>query len=118
MLNDPNFKWIVFGIVLLIWIASYIFVNKKIKSARNGQGLRAKLEKYFSLTIVRYSIFGLCSIIFCFAYYFTTDQFFSLCFMLQLLLCGLHWPRSAKVAKDLKLRGDEREMVYYKKDKF
>ena len=112
------FKWMVAGSVLVIWIVAYVFLNKKIKSARNGQGLRAKLEKYFALTIVRYSVFAFCSVVFCIGYYFTTDQFFSFCFMLQLLLCALHWPRSPKVANDLRLRGDEREMVYYKKDKF
>lgn len=38
--------------------------------------------------------------------------------MVGLLLAGLLWPTSRKVSVDLKLRGDEREMVYYKKDTF
>jgi hypothetical protein len=37
-------------------------------------------------------------------------------FLIQLILAGIVWPTSSKVSSDLKLRGDEREMVYYKKD--
>jgi hypothetical protein len=114
---DSNFNAFLLATIGLLWIFNFILFNKKIKSIRNGQGLRIKLEKYFSLTIVRYSLFTFCALICCVSFYITRDDFFTACFVVQLILCGLLWPRSAKVSNDLKLRGDEREMVFYKKDK-
>lgn len=111
----PNQR-IVAGTILALWAISFIFFNKKIKRARKGQGLRVKLEEYFSITIVRFSIFAICSLILSVAFYLTGDDFYSISFIVQLGLCALLWPRSTKVSDDLKLRGDEREMVYYKKD--
>jgi hypothetical protein len=109
---------IIAATVILLWIINFIFFNKKIKSVRKRQGLREKLEKYFVITIVRFSIFGLCALILSVAFFFSRDNFFTIAFIFQLLLCGILWPRAAKVSGDLKLRGDEREMVYYKKDSF
>src|SRR5687767_6779396 len=47
------------SIVFTLWMIMFIFFNKKIKTVRNDQGLRRKLEKYFQLTIVRYSLIAL-----------------------------------------------------------
>ncbi len=115
--GDPEFElFSVLGVVTSFWIIVFIFFNKKIKTVRNGQGLRDKLEKYFRLTIVRYSTFSFCSLTFAIAFYVTGNSVFTMFFVSQLILSGLLWPFSAKVSRDLKLRGDEREMVYYKKD--
>jgi hypothetical protein len=108
--------FIVIGVITGFWILIFIFFNKKIKSVRNGQGLRDKLEKYFRITIVRYIIFSFCSLAFAISYYLTGDDVFTIFFIAQLIICGLLWPFATKVSRDLKLRGDEREMVYYKKD--
>jgi hypothetical protein len=119
--KPQGFEWIahqgiVAGIVITLWVVSFLLFNKKIKSARKGQGLRDKLEKYFSITIVRFNIFALCGLLLSLAFLFSADGFFTICFIAQLTMCGILWPRSTKVSNDLKLRGDEREMVYYKKD--
>lgn len=110
-------RFVLAGIVLLLAFA-FFFFNKKIKSVRKGQGLRAKLEKYFSITIVRFIVFEICALALCAAFYLSRNDLFTIAFVAQLVLCGLLWPTSSKVARDLKLRGDEREMVYYKKDSF
>jgi hypothetical protein len=107
---------LVITMVMSLWLFVFIFFNKKIKTVRNGQGLREKLEKYFRITIVRYSIFSLVSLTLAVAFYFSRNDMFTVFFVAQLILCGLVWPFSSKVSNDLKLRGDEREMVYYKKD--
>jgi hypothetical protein len=106
----------VISVVVCLWMFVFIFFNKKIKSARNGQGLREKLEKYFRLTIVRYIFFSVCSLTLAVAFYVSRNDVFTALFIVQLILCGVVWPFSSKVSNDLKLRGDEREMVYYRKD--
>jgi hypothetical protein len=114
--QTPDRFAVVAGGMLLVWIASFIFFNKKIKSIRNGQGLREKLEKYFRLTIVRYTFFSFCSLLLAIGFFLTRNDVFAVVFILQLAVAGVVWPFSSKVSNDLKLRGAEREMVYYKKD--
>jgi hypothetical protein len=104
------------SIVLTLWMIMFIFFNKKIKTLRNDQGLRRKLEKYFRLTIVRYSLIALSAFVLAAGFFLTRNDWFTLGFLFHLLMAGLLWPRSAKVTRDLKLRGDEREMVFFKKD--
>jgi hypothetical protein len=103
-------------VIVLILITSLIFHNKKIKSIRNRQGLREKLEKYFELTIVRYTSFCVCCVALAFAYYYSNDAIFLYLFLVHLIVSAVVWPLSSKVSRDLKLRGDEYQMVYYRKD--
>jgi hypothetical protein len=105
-------------IVSLLWISVFAIFSKKIKSIPNDQGLRVKLEKYFTLTIVRYSLLSVGFVILAVAFFVSKENTVTLFFVIHLLLCGALWPRPSKVCGDLKLRGDEREMVYYKKDSF
>ena len=117
-LDEPEKSITFTTALLLIWIASFIFFTKKIKSARNGQGLRAKLEKYFSLTIVRYISFTLTGLILAAGFYFMRNDIFSLLLVAQLIIMGSIWPFPGKVCKDLRLRGDEYDMVFFRKDVF
>lgn len=106
------------AIIVIDWLVMFYLYNKKIKSIRKGQGLRIKLEKYFDLTIVRFMIIISGSLILAVGFYFRRDDFITGLFALNLILAGILWPLPSKVCNDLKLKGDEREMVYYKKDYF
>ena len=103
-------------VALLVWLFAMAIFNKKIKSARNEQGLGAKLEKYFEITIVRYALFSCGSLLLALGLYFSRSELFTACYLGGLVLGGALWPFAAKVCRDLKLKGDEREMVYFKKD--
>jgi hypothetical protein len=104
------------AVVISDWLTVFIFFNKKIKSIRHHQGLRLKLEKYFHLTIVRYILIGSGGMVLALGFFITGNDLFTALFVINLLLAGLIWPLPPKVSNDLALRGDEREMVYYKKD--
>ena len=104
------------SIVALNWIVMFILYNKKVASIRRALGLRAKLEKYYYLTIVRYLLIALGCLVLAFGFQVTKEDVFTGLFILNLILAAVLWPLSSKVSNDLKLRGDEREMVYYKKD--
>jgi hypothetical protein len=112
----PDLLIYVCSSVLTLWVVVFVFFNKKIKTVRKGQGLRQKLEKYFLITIVRYSFFCLCSLGLAAVFYLTRSDVYTILFLGQIVIAGLRWPFSWKVSADLRLRGDEREMVYYKKD--
>jgi hypothetical protein len=105
-------------LVAVDWLVMLFFHSKKMKSIRNDQGLRTKLEKYFQLTIVRYTAVGFGCILLAVGFYLIHDDFITGLFALNLISLGFLWPTASKVCNELKLRGDEREMVYYKKDSF
>jgi hypothetical protein len=102
--------------VMILWLAMFFFFNKKIKTVRNDQGLRRKLEKYFELTIVRYILIVISTFVLAAGFYLTRNDIFTLTFLGHLVIAALLWPRTSKVTRDLRLRGDEREMVFFKKD--
>lgn len=100
------------------WLAAAIIFNKKIKSVRNEQGLGAKLDKYFGITIVRFAFLSSASLLMAVGFYLSGSDVFTGIYLLGLLLSALVWPTSPRVCRHLRLRGDEREMVYFKKDRF
>jgi len=110
--------YLIMAAALLDWLAAMIIFNKKIKSVRNQQGLGAKLDKYFNLTIVRYGILTSASLLLAAGWYLSRIDLFTWLYLGGLALSAILWPSPAKVSRDLRLRGDEREMVYFKKDKF
>ena len=105
-------------LALLGWVFAIVTFNKKIKSARNGQGLGAKLDKYFTITIVRYCFVSLAGIILALGFLLTPADVFTALYLAHLAVSGLLWPTGPRVSRELMLRGDEREMVYFKKDSF
>ena len=98
------------------WLIAFFYYLKKIKSIAKDQGLGLKLTKFFYLTIVRYIIISFGCLFLLYSFYITKDDVITGYFAVNLLLMAVLWPTSSKVCRDLKLRGDEREMVYYKKD--
>lgn len=106
------------SLALIEWMMAIIFFNKKIKSARAEQGLGAKLDKYFYITIVRYSFLAASGLILAIGYFLTRSDMFTIMYLASLLFSFLYWPTGPRVAAELMLRGDEREMVYFKKDSF
>ena len=115
---DPRMEYyvIISAAVSLDWIMATLIFNKKIKSVRNEQGLGVKLDKYFRLTIVRYTMLSSANLLLALGLYLSRMDVFTALYVAGLVLAGLLWPTSRRVSGDLKLRGDEREMVYFKKD--
>ena len=109
---------IILGAAFVDWLLAAIIFNKKIKSARNAQGLGAKLEKYFHITIVRYTFLSSAGLILAVGFFLTASDVFTCVFLLSLVFSAFCWPTGPRVSKELMLRGDEKEMVYFKKDRF
>lgn len=108
----------IFLLVALGWIMTKIHFDKKIKSARNAQGLGAKLDHYFQITIVRFGFLSGLWLLLALGLYLSDNDIFAVVYFAGLGLSAAHWPTAGKACRDLKLKGDEREMVYFKKDRF
>ncbi|MEX2232685.1 MAG: hypothetical protein WD824_11020 [Cyclobacteriaceae bacterium] len=106
---DPRKEYLVIisSAVLFDWLMATIIFNKKIKSVRKAQGLGPKLDKYFGVTIVRFSLLSSASLILAVGFYLTKSDVFTALYVGGLVLAGLLWPTSSKVADDLQLKGDE-----------
>lgn len=117
---DPRPEYFILlpAIAGLDWLIAMVIFNKKIKSVRNAQGLGSKLDKYFQLTIVRYSILSAGSLIMALGLYVTKSDIFTWIYVAGWVLPAILWPTGRKISDDLALKGDEREMVHYKKDMF
>lgn len=104
--------------VLLGWVVGIARFNKKIKSARIAQGLGAKLDKFFGLTIVRFAFLAASGLMLALGFLLTGSDLFPGMYLVALVLGATMWPTPARVCRHLRLRGDEREMVYFRKDSF
>jgi hypothetical protein len=108
-----NVALIVF-IVIDLSIASFIFY-RNLKAIRKIASLGLRLERYYALTVIRFSLISFADLLLIGGYFLTGNLLFSALFGVSLILFLLIWPRPSKVCNDLKLKGDERQMVYHKK---
>lgn len=120
MRDDEDVKQLLvigFGaMACLDWLISFVFFNQGLHAARKLVSLGERLDKYYSISLVRFLIIISGSLGLAIGFYLTEDQRFTLFSGINLLLLLLVWPRSVKVCNDLQLRGDERKMIHQKKD--
>jgi hypothetical protein len=95
-----------------------LYCKVKLKRISKLGGLAIKLDNYFKLTLVRMVVAMVSCFFIISAYLFTQIDLLHIYFFLTLLWMLLKIPNPRKACKELRLRGDEHEMVYYQKDKF
>lgn len=103
-------------LALLSWLFATATFNKRIKSVRNQQGLGTKLEKYFSITTVRYRLVSCAGLVLAAGRFLTGEEFFTGLYLASLTFSFFLWPTGRRTSRELRLRGDEREMVYFRRD--
>jgi hypothetical protein len=104
-------------VVALDWIGSFIVFNKGISSIISVPSLGDRLDKYYRYTLVRFSIVTTGTFCLAVGFYLTEDQMFTVLSGFSMLFLLGFWPFPSKVCRDLKLKGDERTLVLYKKDR-
>ncbi len=102
--------------VLMEWVVSFILFNKGIKQACQLIALVERLEKYRTITIVRYVIISSSCLLLAIGFYLTTNQALTAMFVMGMILQSSFWPTTYRLANQLKLNGEEREMIIHKKD--
>lgn len=92
--------------------------RKRLKKYAGEIGLGNKLDRYYEIVMLRLK--GCCasSLMTAVGLLLTESPLFGIFFLLILAWTLLQWPSSRRACRDLQLKGDEYEMVYYKKDKF
>lgn len=119
-LADEEQSFIIISFLLFLMafdaLVGLILFRIKLKRVREQSTLRDRLQQYYSLTIVRSYINAVACIMPALAFFLTGETQLVFVFGGVLILFFLQWPRPAKICRDLQLKGDEREMVLYKKD--
>jgi len=116
--EEQSFTIISFLLFLMAFDAliGLVLFRIKIKTIREQSTLRSRLQQYYSLTIVRSCINIVACTMPSLAFFLTGDTQLVFVFAGVLVLSFLQWPGPGKVCRDLRLKGDEREMILYKKD--
>ena len=115
-LQVPYVLYVIGGVVITLWLLSYLLFFKRLRSIRTIFSLGEKLSRYATLTIVRSVMFSTGLLVLVIGYYFTESQWLTIAFIASLVIPVLFWPIPARVCNHLKLKGDERMMVLYKMD--
>lgn len=113
---QQQITYVVGGVVITVWLVAYLIFITRLKPMRRLFSLGERLSRYASLTIVRSVLFSIGLLLLAIGYFFSENQWLTIGFMVSLLLPVLLWPVPSRVCRHLKLKGDERMMVFYKMD--
>jgi hypothetical protein len=102
-------------VVVFEWVAMTFLFRKKVLLLSKAVALSTKLDGYYNITIVRFSVGVASCLLLAGGFYITKNSFFIAVFGCLIILLFTVWPRPAKVCRDLRLKGDELEMVRYKR---
>ncbi|MBS1559430.1 MAG: hypothetical protein JST69_11965 [Bacteroidetes bacterium] len=114
-----SFLWKLFA--LLIFIMLTIVHWQSVKSytrIASRLGLGQKLEEYYWVVRSKINSYVWAGSLLLIGFFCTAHQGFSTSFGVVILWAVLQWPTPRKVCRQLKLRGDEREMVITKGEAF
>jgi hypothetical protein len=106
----------VFGLVNLTTV--YGMARQRLKKYAAEVGLAGKLDRYYEIVMFRIAASSASSLMMAAGLVLTGSELFGIFFMGILLWTLFQWPSSRRACRDLQLKGDEYEMVLYKKDRF
>jgi hypothetical protein len=96
----------------------HLVVRKKFSLLNKEISLGVRLEKYFSVAVIRLSAIVVTSLFMAAGLFLTGSEWFAMYFLGLVIWLVLQWPSPRRVSKDLKLRGDEEQMVLTKGEAF
>jgi hypothetical protein len=93
-----------------------VFTAFRLRRIRREPSLGKRLELYFTVNLIRFATGSVNSILLAAGFYFTLSQYFSAALLVVLAWMAWHWPLARKVCDDLRLRGDELQVVLHRQD--
>ncbi|MEQ9592088.1 MAG: hypothetical protein RLN86_05785 [Cyclobacteriaceae bacterium] len=103
-------------ISLAVLTTVHLVMKRRIKKIRTVPSLGDRLEYYYYYSIQRMMGIAVASSFMALGLWLTNSDLFSILYLVILIWLSLQWPSPKMACKDLALRGDEREMVLYKRD--
>jgi len=120
MLKNPIYVLIAqvafFAFALAALTTVHLAISKKIKILSGQFGLGDKMDQYYKYALIRISAGASASLIMAIGLFLTGTEVFSVYFLLILLWMAYHWPIPKRMSSELRLKGDEKEMILYKRE--
>lgn len=103
---------------LYLFILFYALYHARVRvlRLRSEPSLRVMLERYAEILRLRFFSIAGASLLLLGGFIVMHDQLFVALFLVALIVFSVFWPTPSRVANDLKLKGDARQMVLTKKD--
>jgi len=115
-INPPVIIAMLLILTLVIVGFGYYSYRKNIKKAQVADdGLKGKLSAYFNYLVTLYAFIEGGSLLLIAGLYLTTSSFFIVGYMFLLLVLSLNRPTPQKYVGDLRLQGEERDVILHKK---
>lgn len=114
MAGSGESAFVVYGSAVVIamdWVISTVLFNRSLKAARTLVSLGERLDKYYTLTVVRFGLIVSGLLLLSIGFYLIGDQLLTALLILSLVLLGFLWPFPSKVCNDLALKEDERKVI-------
>lgn len=92
--------------------------RKKIQRIALQASLRVKMEDYAGVAILRIAAGSVACLVMATGFALTSSEWFTVFLVLILVWLTFQWPTPRKMSGDLKLKGDERDVILYKRDLF
>jgi hypothetical protein len=122
MIKDEPLVYIIIAIMTAFALVNLTTVHgiakRRLKKYSAEVGLGRKLDRYHEIVMFRIAASSASSLMMAAGLLLTGSELFGVLFIGILLWTLLQWPTARKACRDMQLKGDEYDMVLYKKDKF
>lgn len=107
------FSYLIFGLVVSLLFFQYYAFRNKIILIRNGPAtLNEKVTHYGNATSVRYWVLFWAGLLSAIGLFVFDNQVFTIAYAVNLIFISLGKPTPDRIIKALKLKNEERDMVY------
>ncbi len=98
-------------LLLVELMVFHLWWGKKIKRLKNVNELAKKMEGYFTLTLLKMSVYCSCSVLISAGFFLTANSGFTAVFVVVVMATAVQWPTPASFCRHLALGKNERDMM-------
>ena len=117
--NPETVEWLSYVLPTVCIVeagVAFILFSRSIQAVREQEGLKRKLEHYFQVILQKYLLLASSGIIAVVGLFLTASTLYTALFLFMLLFLSIHRPTVYRIARDLKLEGEEKDIVVHKRD--
>jgi len=95
---------------------AFIITKKSLSVFPNNDLLMKKLNVYFRISLIKYAILEGATIVSVVGYYLTLSKVYLGFYVVLLMIFSINRPTVYRISRDLKLEGEEKDIVLYKRE--
>jgi len=119
LINNPDTVLILHYILPLIIMVdsgiAFLVTKKSLTVFPNDDKLMEKLSVYYRISLVKYVILEGAAIVSVIGYYLTLSKVYVGFYVVLLMIFSINRPTVYRISRDLKLEGEEKDIVIHKK---